>query len=1448
MAAADAAVWIQQQLNTAIAPALLAAAVVQYNPQWGAAEPLFQGLAPALLAQAPHNAIRALQLQPGGVVRSVYPLKGNENVTGLDLFASEANREGALEAVRDRVMTLSGPVELLQGYTGITVRQPIFLPGAAANATFGQPEPLLNPACGEPCMYNSSTGLFWGFATVVLDWDAIAADQGSKLSSLQQLGFRFTLAVAGAPEGSRVVAASASSPEHAVQATIQLPNAEWEVLVSPDDGWNADWYAGLLAGVVVLSVAVAVALFVALLSRRQHQMLLEALLPKELIHDLREEHTASLTACPRMNMGETPADLLLDMMCSLLEGYAPDLRDVVFIRTALLRNMDLYTPLNVKKQIKGANLDAEVAQALMQQLVGGTGHQLSTLAPYRSGMGYTQDGSPMPGCASPDTHSSGHHGPGGGGAGGGLPQGAQPLTALRRSGGSAYNLETMSGALAFVLSPEADMTPPAPPPSALPHGGPHGLAALQLQLQAVTGGRMGLGGVPGAGQFGGEPHARSSMPLLPQQLSSHTSQQSQQQQQRLQPPHRGLRPEVSLDGAVLPPAATAHGQHQHVHTHSTGGGLAGSGAGAGPGPPTVGVRLHAEHHGPAGGHTSHGAALSAGSLHEFGLHSGGDNTLPLAREDGVLSLGTSPLLTGRGVGLAAAGGLPGSGPPTGACAISFGGTRRGGGGGGGGGVDPEAPTGPSSLGAGGGGGGGWGSLWRSPARASSGLTREPSASGVSVSRLAGSSLRGMVLSGGGNSPAPTGAGGGGGGGGVEASGPSDSAWSGGGGGGGGGAKRISMPSRMALFNIVSAGSVAAAAAGSGNGSSQPGAAGSGPASQGGGGGGVAGPGSQGGHSAHSPRLRERERGRSDSSPQPFAITTQGLQLAAPPGAMSPLFGSTARRGTGPGTVLGLAAGSAAAAAAASEDVVLQVAAPPAVGVAASLSSPSPAYLPVLPSPIPVVNIVEQAEKLLAHVDEWHFDMLQVAKATNGHALSVVGFFILQRSGLISRFKLNPVALARFLRCVESGYVNTPYHNSTHAADVLQMLHVIIHSAQLHVHYLDELGLLAMYFAAVIHDFGHPGLTGDFLINTSDQLALRYNDRSPLENHHCAAAFTLMRRPEFDLLAPLSAADRSSFRKQVIELVLATDMKQHFSILSHFNTVHRLAAYSQQQQAAQPAASTGPPAATGADGHSKPLSIVKTPSEVRDVAAAVGELTVPKPLDDTERSLSLQVALKCADISNLGRELECYKRWVALLEEEMFLQGDKERELGISISPLCDRTKVGVSKSQTGFFDFVALPLVHAMTSAFPGAARMMRHFLANYNHWKAVAPAASPTPPAAAHKVDSETKPAAAAAELAPSSGRPTLAGTAEGPSSLASAPAALAPMTKAMAKLRSMGSRRLVAAEPPAAGDAGANGHAASKAPAEDKREKDREKGKERPGEASAEAHHGHTDQGAGI
>ena len=51
--------------------------------------------------------------------------------------------------------------------------------------------------------------------------------------------------------------------------------------------------------------------------------------------------------------------------------------------------------------------------------------------------------------------------------------------------------------------------------------------------------------------------------------------------------------------------------------------------------------------------------------------------------------------------------------------------------------------------------------------------------------------------------------------------------------------------------------------------------------------------------------------------------------------------------------------------------------------------------------------------------------------------------------------------------------------------------------------------LSLLLAAAIHDFDHPGFTNSFLIATGDPLAILYNDRSVLENHHVASAWKLM---------------------------------------------------------------------------------------------------------------------------------------------------------------------------------------------------------------------------------------------------------------------------------------------------------------------------------------------------
>ena len=59
---------------------------------------------------------------------------------------------------------------------------------------------------------------------------------------------------------------------------------------------------------------------------------------------------------------------------------------------------------------------------------------------------------------------------------------------------------------------------------------------------------------------------------------------------------------------------------------------------------------------------------------------------------------------------------------------------------------------------------------------------------------------------------------------------------------------------------------------------------------------------------------------------------------------------------------------------------------------------------------------------------------------------------------------------------------------------------------------------------VVHDFEHRGRTNDFLINSSDALALRYNDAAPMENHHLAAAFTIMTHSPCSFLAHLPKVD------------------------------------------------------------------------------------------------------------------------------------------------------------------------------------------------------------------------------------------------------------------------------------------------------------------------------------
>ena len=65
--------------------------------------------------------------------------------------------------------------------------------------------------------------------------------------------------------------------------------------------------------------------------------------------------------------------------------------------------------------------------------------------------------------------------------------------------------------------------------------------------------------------------------------------------------------------------------------------------------------------------------------------------------------------------------------------------------------------------------------------------------------------------------------------------------------------------------------------------------------------------------------------------------------------------------------------------------------------------------------------------------------------------------------------------------------------------------------------MTKIEIFSLLIAAAIHDYDHPGKTNGYLIATKDPLAVLYNDRSVLENHHMAYAWKLLDYDDLNFL-------------------------------------------------------------------------------------------------------------------------------------------------------------------------------------------------------------------------------------------------------------------------------------------------------------------------------------------
>ena len=303
--------------------------------------------------------------------------------------------------------------------------------------------------------------------------------------------------------------------------------------------------------------------------------------------------------------------------------------------------------------------------------------------------------------------------------------------------------------------------------------------------------------------------------------------------------------------------------------------------------------------------------------------------------------------------------------------------------------------------------------------------------------------------------------------------------------------------------------------------------------------------------------------------------------------------------------------------------------------------------------------------------EWDFNTLAVDKVTGGQSFVFVTDKILSYNkdyiGIsISSDLQKFFAVAQSTYNISSSGTRVPFHNATHGADVLQAFHWFLKGQpglfDVILTFIPPgmgpIALVACIVAAAMHDYDHQGVNNNYLIRTRAPLAILYNDRSVLENHHCASTFALLNSMHV-CQGNMTNDEYNFFRELVVEMILSTDLTKHYDLMTN----------------------------------------------------------VPCPASDYRHCLT--TALHCADLSNCARNPETCVAWTDLVLEEFFAQGDMERAIGLEVTPMMDRETADIGRVQTGFYDVICRPLfVHMEILCPDGLRECIENIDKNRLHWE----------------------------------------------------------------------------------------------------------------------------------
>eukprot|EP00929_Paragymnodinium_shiwhaense_P117910 TRINITY_DN8939_c0_g5_i1.p1 TRINITY_DN8939_c0_g5~~TRINITY_DN8939_c0_g5_i1.p1 ORF type:complete len:884 (+),score=215.06 TRINITY_DN8939_c0_g5_i1:108-2759(+) len=316
-----------------------------------------------------------------------------------------------------------------------------------------------------------------------------------------------------------------------------------------------------------------------------------------------------------------------------------------------------------------------------------------------------------------------------------------------------------------------------------------------------------------------------------------------------------------------------------------------------------------------------------------------------------------------------------------------------------------------------------------------------------------------------------------------------------------------------------------------------------------------------------------------------------------------------------------------------------------------------------------------SQDVIDSLDTAHFDAIALSKEDK---IGVSSYVVYSCPGCESWVNANVPedVFAKFMTVLESKYPPNPFHNFAHAVDVAYSVSRFFRLMQASK-FVSETSQFWMMIAALAHDIGHLGINNQYMIETSHELALKYNDRSPLENMHCSTFFMVVSDPDTNIFCRVEKDLYKEIRKGMIGAILHTDLIQHNPMIKELGMLYQM--NSEAFDALDPGSVIAPSA-----------------SHMQTVLNAI---------------------LHCADVSNPMKPWKLCRAHAMLILEEFFAQGDLEKATGIPVQMLNDREKVNRPNSQIGFIEFLILPFVEGMVMCFPQLDSLATYLADNIDQW-----------------------------------------------------------------------------------------------------------------------------------